>query len=159
VCIPASRATSESWLRRRRNDPLLLRLSYPVATRREFLARLEAFDAIAQGVNGPIDRMLYFPARQAWDHGRAPALLDILANGFAVVSFVPGHLLGIAVDVVHQGRIGGDIVSLAGPDLDTSGRPSALVRALISVEKPTRERPSGLRAVSPFHRLRSDVRG
>jgi hypothetical protein len=149
VCIPASRATSESWLRRRRNDPLLLRLSYPVATRREFLARLEAFDAIAQGVNGPIDRMLYFPARQAWDHGRAPALLDILANGFAVVSFVPGHLLGIAVDVV----------SLAGPDLDTSGRPSALVRALISVEKPTRERPSGLRAVSPFHRLRSDVRG
>jgi hypothetical protein len=25
VCIPASRATSESWLQRRRNDPLLLR--------------------------------------------------------------------------------------------------------------------------------------
>jgi hypothetical protein len=34
-------------------------------------------------------------------------LLDILANSFAVVSLVAEHLLGIAVDVVHQGRIGG----------------------------------------------------
>ena len=64
--------------------------------------------------------MLYFPARQAWDHGRAPALLDVLANGFAVVSLVAEHLLGIAVDVVHQGGICGDIVGLAGRDLDAN---------------------------------------
>ena len=64
--------------------------------------------------------MLYFPARQAWDHGRAPALLDISANGFAVVSLVADYLLGIAVDVVHQGRIGRDIEGLAGRDLDAN---------------------------------------
>jgi hypothetical protein len=39
------------------------------------------------------------------------------------------------------------------------GRPSALVRALILVKKPPRERPSALRALSPLHRRRSDVRG
>jgi hypothetical protein len=37
--------------------------------------------------------------------------------------------------------------------------PSALLRALILVEKPPRERPSALRTVPPFHRQRSDVRG
>jgi hypothetical protein len=30
---------------------------------------------------------------------------------------------------------------------------------LILVEKPPRERPSALRALPPFHRRRSDVRG
>ena len=37
------------------------------------------------------------------------------------------------------------------------GRPSALVRALILVEKPPRERPSALRPVPLFHRSRSDA--
>jgi len=64
--------------------------------------------------------MLYFPARQAWDHRLATALPDIPANGFAVVSLIAEHLFGIAVDVVHQGRIGGDIVSLARRDLDAN---------------------------------------
>src|SRR5580704_13974968 len=58
--------------------------------------------------------MLYFPARQACDHGLATTLLDIPSNGLAVVSLIAEHLLGIAVDIVHQGRIGGDIVGLAG---------------------------------------------
>ena len=62
--------------------------------------------------------MLYFPARQAWDYRLAATLLDIPANGFAVVSLVAEHLFGIAVDIVHQGRIGGDIVGLAGGDYD-----------------------------------------
>ena len=63
--------------------------------------------------------MLYFTARQAWDHGLATTLLDIpSSNGLAVVSLIAEHLLGIAVDIVHQGRIGGDIVDLAGRDLD-----------------------------------------
>jgi hypothetical protein len=48
----------------------------------------------------------------------SPPLLDIPANGFAVVSLVAEHLFGIAVDIVHQGRIGGDIVGLAGGDYD-----------------------------------------
>ena len=62
--------------------------------------------------------MLYFPGCQAWDYRLATALLDIPANGLAVVSLVAEHLFGIAVDIVHQGRIGGDIVGLAGRDLD-----------------------------------------
>ena len=37
------------------------------------------------------------------------------------------------------------------------GRPSALVRALILVEKPPRERPSALRSSPPFRRRRNDV--
>jgi hypothetical protein len=86
----------------------------------------EAFDAVAQRVRGLVDRMLYFPARQAWDHGRAPALLDILANGFAVVSFVAGHLLGIAVDVVHQGKA---VRQEAQPTADAVGRKLLIVTA------------------------------
>jgi hypothetical protein len=62
--------------------------------------------------------MLYFPVRQARDHSRTTAPLDILTNGLAVVSLIAEHLLGIAVDIVHQSRIGGDVVDLAGRDLD-----------------------------------------
>ena len=40
------------------------------------------------------------------------------ANGFAIVALVSEHLFGIAVDVVHQRRNGGDIVGLAGRDHD-----------------------------------------
>ena len=36
--------------------------------------------------------------------GLASVLLDIPANGFAVVSLVAKHLFGIAVDIVHQGQ-------------------------------------------------------
>ena len=38
------------------------------------------------------------------------------------------------------------------------GKPSALVRALILVEKPPRERPRALRTVPPFHRPRTPRR-
>jgi hypothetical protein len=36
--------------------------------------------------------MLYFPARQAWDHRLASALLDIPANGFAVAGLYRGAI-------------------------------------------------------------------
>ena len=64
--------------------------------------------------------MLHFTARQAWNHGLATTLLDIPSNGLAVVSLIAEHLLGIAVDIVHQGRIGGDIVDLAGRNLNAN---------------------------------------
>ena len=43
---------------------------------------------------------------------------DVPANGFAVVALVAEHRFGIAVDLVHQYRNGGDIVGLAGRDHD-----------------------------------------
>src|SRR5207342_3412849 len=60
--------------------------------------------------------MLYLSGCDAGDHGFTTALLDVLANGFAVVAFVAEHLFGIAVDVVHQCWNSGDIVGLAGRD-------------------------------------------
>ena|ERR1700678_1506423 len=62
--------------------------------------------------------MLYFPARYAGDHSLATASLDVAANGVAVVAFVAEHLLRIAVDVVHQGWIGGDVMGLTRRDHD-----------------------------------------
>src|SRR6478672_9960154 len=66
--------------------------------------------------------MLYLSAGDAGDHGPTPALLDVLANGFAIVALVAKHLFGIAVDLVHQRRNGGDIVGLAGRDHDADGQ-------------------------------------
>jgi len=66
--------------------------------------------------------MLYLSAGDAGDHGLTPALLDVLANGFAIVALVAKHLFGIAVDIVHQRRNGGDIVGLAGRDHDADGQ-------------------------------------
>ena len=57
-----------------------------------------------------------FARRCAGDDSLAVALLDVAANGFAVVAFVAEHLFGIAVDVVHQCWNSGDIVGLAGRD-------------------------------------------
>ena len=62
--------------------------------------------------------MLYLSRRGAGDHGLAIALLDVVANGFAVVALVAEHLLGIAVDFLHQRRKGGDVVRLTGRDHD-----------------------------------------
>jgi hypothetical protein len=42
--------------------------------------------------------MLCFPARGAGDHSFATALLDVGANGSAVVAFVAERLLRIAAD-------------------------------------------------------------
>ena len=62
--------------------------------------------------------MLYFPRRGAGDCGLTTALLDVVADGFAVVAPVTEHLLGITVDLLHQGRKGGDIVGLSGRNHD-----------------------------------------
>ena len=62
--------------------------------------------------------MLYLPRRCAGDDGLAAALLDVAANGFAVVALIAEHLFGVAVDFLHQGRKGGDIVGLPGRDYD-----------------------------------------
>src|ERR1700747_3191046 len=56
--------------------------------------------------------MLYFPGSGAWDCSFTTALLNLVANGFAVVTLVTEHLVRIAVDLLHQGREGGDIVRL-----------------------------------------------
>ena len=82
----------------------------------------EPLDAVAQGIERFIDCMLYLSARDARDHGSAATALDILANGFAVVAFVAKHLLGIAVDLVHQRLNGGHVVDLAGRDHDADGQ-------------------------------------
>ena len=65
--------------------------------------------------------MLYLSAGDAGDHGLTTALLDVLANGFAIVALVAKHLFGIAVDIVQR-RNGGDIVGLAGRDHDGDGQ-------------------------------------
>jgi len=56
--------------------------------------------------------MLYFSGRGAGDCGFTTALLNLVANGFAIVALVTEHLFGITVDLLHQGRKGGDIVRL-----------------------------------------------
>src|SRR6185295_18369113 len=101
--------------------------------------------------------MLYLSAGDAGDHGLTTALLDVLANGFAIVALVAKHLCGIAVDsCINAGTA---VTSWAWPGVITMpmGRPSALVRALILVEKPPRERPSALRSAPPFRRRRNDA--
>jgi hypothetical protein len=77
----------------------------------------ESIPLMVDPVNSLVDCVLYLPAQQARDHGRTPAPLDILTNGRAIISLIAE--LGIAVDIVHQGRLGGDVVDLAGRDLDT----------------------------------------
>ena len=103
--------------------------------------------------------MLYFPGCSAGDCGFTTTFLNVVADGFAVVALVTEHLFLIAVDLLHQGRKRGDIVCLPGVITTPIGRPSALVRALILVEKPPRERPSALRSAPLFHRLRNDAHG
>jgi hypothetical protein len=102
--------------------------------------------------------MLHLTAGDAGDHGLTAALLKVLAYRFAVVPLVSKHLFGIAVDGMHQRRNSGDIMGLAGSDHDPIGRPSALVRALILLEKPPRERPRALRSAPPFRRRHNDAR-
>jgi hypothetical protein len=67
--------------------------------------------------------MLYFSRRRAWDRGRTTALLDIATDSLAVVSPAAEHLIGIAVDLLHQGREGGDVVCLPGRDYDPDRQP------------------------------------
>src|SRR5215467_2907375 len=62
--------------------------------------------------------MLYFPRCGARDCGFPTSLLNLVANGFAVVALVAEHLFWIAVDLLHQGRKGGDIVRLPGRNHD-----------------------------------------
>ena len=78
----------------------------------------EALDAIAQGIESLVDGMLYFPRRGAGDCGFTTALLNLATDGFAVVSLITEHLFGIAVDFLHQGRKGSDIVRLPGRNHD-----------------------------------------
>ena len=59
-----------------------------------------------------------FARRCAGDDSLAVALLDVAANGFAVVALVAEHLFRVAVDFLHQGRKGGDIVGLTRRDHD-----------------------------------------
>jgi hypothetical protein len=72
----------------------------------------EALDAVSQGIDSVVDGMLYFPGRGAGDFSFTTALLNLVANGLAVVALVTEHLVGITVDLLHQGREGGDIVRL-----------------------------------------------
>jgi hypothetical protein len=51
----------------------------------------EAFDAVAQGVNGSVGRTLYFSGRRPWNHRCATAPLDIPAHGLAVASLIAEH--------------------------------------------------------------------
>jgi len=57
--------------------------------------------------------MLYFPGRGARDCGFTTVLLNLATDGLAVVALVTEHVFGIAVDLLHQGGKGGDIVGLA----------------------------------------------
>ena len=82
----------------------------------------QSLDAVAQGIERFVDDMLYLPASDAGDHGLTTALLNVLANGFAIIALVAKHLFRIAVDIVHQRRNGGDIVGLAGRDHDADGQ-------------------------------------
>lgn len=78
----------------------------------------EALDAIAHGIESVVDGVLYFPGRDAGNCCFTTALLDVVADGFAIVAPVAEHLLGITVDLLHQGRKGGDVVRLSGRDDD-----------------------------------------
>src|ERR1700722_4322570 len=56
--------------------------------------------------------MLYFTGRGAGDCGLTAALLNVAADGLAVVALVTEHLFGITVNLLHQGRKRGDVVRL-----------------------------------------------
>ena len=103
--------------------------------------------------------MLYFPVRSAGNCGFTTAFLNLVANGLAVVPLSPSICSGSrSISCIKAGNA---VTSCACPGVITTpiGRPSALVRALILVEKPPRERPSALRSVPPFRQPRNDARG
>ena len=103
--------------------------------------------------------MLYFPGCGAGDCGLPTSLLNLTANGFAVVAFVTELCSGSqSISCIRAGKA---VTSCACPGVITTpiGRPSELVRALILVEKPPRERPSALRSVPLFHRRHNDAPG
>lgn len=70
---------------------LSINLSWRVATRREFFARLKkALDAIAQGIESLVDGMLYFPGCSAGDCGFTTAFLNVVADG-TISCIKPGN--------------------------------------------------------------------
>ncbi len=120
-----------------------------MARRRKVLRAIEeALDAIAQGIESLIDGMLYFPGRGAGDFGLAAALRNLFADGCAVVALVTGHLFGIAVDLLHQRRKGGDIVGLPGRYHDAD-RQALGVGAGIDFGGEAAARTTGRVALSP----------
>jgi len=56
------------------------------------------------------------------DQRLAAALFDVVADGIAVEAAVAEHLLGIVVNLLHQGRVGGHVVRLTGGDHDGDGQ-------------------------------------
>ncbi len=64
--------------------------------------------------------MLYFSVRGAGDFRFTAALRDFTADCFAVIALVTEHLFGIALDLLHQRRKGGDIVRLASRNHDAN---------------------------------------
>ena len=66
----------------------------------------------AQRINSFVDGMLYFPGSGAGHCGFTAALLNLAADGFAVVALVTEHLFRITVDFLREGRKGSDIVRL-----------------------------------------------
>lgn len=57
--------------------------------------------------------MLYFSGRGARDFSFPTAMLNLIANGLAVVALVTEHLVRITVDLLHQSREGGDVMRLS----------------------------------------------
>jgi hypothetical protein len=74
----------------------------------------EALDAVAQGIEGAIDRMLDAAVLLGRDFGNSAARENVLADGIAVVAAVGEEHLWADVVLGHQLGIRGAVVRLAG---------------------------------------------
>jgi len=74
----------------------------------------EALDAVAQGIEGAIDRMLDAAVPLGRDFGSSAARENVLADSVAVVPAVGQEHLWVDVVLGHQLGIGGAVVSFAG---------------------------------------------
>lgn len=81
-----------------------------------------AFNAVAQSIDGVVDRVLdelVALDRYFWLGG---AVLGVLADGITVVAATGEKNAGIAVPIVHQVRIGGAVVCPSGCQKDANGQ-------------------------------------
>lgn len=64
-----------------------------------------AFDHVAQGIDGGVDRELDQPVPLGWDHRGAAAPLHIFANEVSIIAFIGEQNLGCWSVGIHDRRV------------------------------------------------------
>ena len=72
-----------------------------------------SFDAIAQGIDGAVDRDLHSPVFLGWNHRHATTLFHIGTNGVTVVTAISKQHLRIGGVFIHQRLVAFDVVRFA----------------------------------------------